>query len=105
MTSRQLFIYCCNPVYVWDRTSRSHDSKQPVSITSNLVAFSEPDHTWLGTRHMRMNSVHGHFLLSDSPLVFEFSLTGIPSLTQTQGQDKSVSIIHPTNLALFCSGP
>jgi hypothetical protein len=37
--------------------------------------------------------------------MFEFSHTGLPSLAETRGQDKSVSIIHPTNLAPFRSGP
>jgi hypothetical protein len=76
-----------------------------LSIASKFATFSEPGRTWLGTGNMRSNSVHGRFPLLDSPLVFEFSLTGLPSLAQTRGQDKSVSIIHPTNLAPFRSGP
>jgi hypothetical protein len=77
----------------------------PVSIASKSATFFEPYYTWLGTGNMRSNSVHGHFPLSDSPLMFEFSLTGLPSLAQTRVQDKSVSIIHLTNLAPFRSGP
>jgi hypothetical protein len=45
MTSMQLFVYRCIPVYVWDRTSRSHDMRGPVSIASNSATFSEPDRT------------------------------------------------------------
>jgi hypothetical protein len=105
MTSRQLFVYHCNPVYVWDRTSGSHDMRGPMSIKSNPATLSEPDRARLGTRHMRLNCVHGHFLLSDNPLVFEFSRTDLPSLAQTRGQDKSVSIIRPTYLAPFRSRP
>jgi hypothetical protein len=105
MTSRQLFVYRSNSVYVWDGTSGSHDARGPVSIASKSTTISEPDRTWLGTGNMRSNSVHEHFPLSDNPLVFEFSLTGLPSLAKTRGQDKSASIIHPTNLLPFCSGP
>jgi hypothetical protein len=101
MTSRQLFVYLCYPVYVWDKTSGSHDMRGPVSIASESATFSEPDRTWLGTGNMRSNFVHGHFPLSESPLVFEFSLTRLPGLAQTRGRDKSVSIIHPTNLLPF----
>jgi hypothetical protein len=45
MTSMQLFVYRCIPVYVWDGTSRSHDTRGPVSIASNSATFSEPDRT------------------------------------------------------------
>jgi hypothetical protein len=76
-----------------------------VTITSNPATFSEPDRTLLGTRNMSSNFVHGRFPLSGSPLVFEFSLTCLPSLAQTLGRDKSASIIRPTNLAPFRSGP
>jgi hypothetical protein len=71
ITSRQVFIYCCNSVYVWDRTSESHDTRWPVSIACNPATFSEPDRTWLGTGNMRLNTVHRHFPLSDSPLMVE----------------------------------
>jgi hypothetical protein len=46
MTSRQLFIYRCNPVYVWDGTSGSHDMRGPVSIASTAATSSEPNHNW-----------------------------------------------------------
>jgi hypothetical protein len=71
MTSRQLFVYCCNPVYIWDRTSGSHDMRGPVSIAYNSASFSEPDCTWWDTRNMISNSVDGCFPLWDSPLMFE----------------------------------
>jgi hypothetical protein len=83
MTLRQLFIYRYNLVYVWDRTLGSHDTRGPVSIASKSATFSEPDHTWLGTENMTSNSVHGSFPLSDSPLMFEFSLTPDKSLEQS----------------------
>jgi hypothetical protein len=76
-----------------------------MSITSNPATFSKPDRTWLGIRYMRSNSFHGRFPLSDSPLVFEFSLTNLPSLAQTRDRDKCASIIHPTNLALSVQEP
>jgi hypothetical protein len=80
MTSRQLFIYCSNPVYVWDGTPGSHDMRGPVSTASKSATFSEPDQTWFCTGNMRSNSVHERVPLSDNPLVFEFSLTHLPSL-------------------------
>jgi hypothetical protein len=43
----------------------------PVSLASNSATFSKSDCTWLGTRNMRLISVHGHFPLSHSPLMFE----------------------------------
>jgi hypothetical protein len=76
-----------------------------VSIASKSATFSETDCTWLGTRNMRSSFVHGCFPFSDSPLMFEFSHTGLASLAETRGQDKSVSIIHPTNREPFRSGP
>jgi hypothetical protein len=96
MTSRQLFVYRYNPVHIWDGTSGSHDMRGPVSIASKSATFSEPGRTWLGTGNMRSNSIHRRFQLSDSPLVFEFSLTCVPGLTQ-----KSVSIIRPINQVPF----
>jgi hypothetical protein len=101
MTTRHLFIYHCKLVYVWDGTLGSHDMSGPMSIASKSVTFSEPDHTCLGTRNMRSNSVHGRFPLSDSPLVFEFSLTGPTSLTQTRGRDKTIFHHLPTKLPYF----
>jgi hypothetical protein len=40
MTSKQLFVYRCNPVYVWDGTSGSHDMRGPMSIASKSAALS-----------------------------------------------------------------
>jgi hypothetical protein len=71
MTTTQLFVYHCNKAYVWDGTSRNHDTWGPVSIASIPTTFSEPDRTWMGTENTRLNSVHGHFPLSNSPLVFK----------------------------------
>jgi hypothetical protein len=39
MTSRQPFIYRCNPVYVWDKTSGCHDKRGPVSVASNFATM------------------------------------------------------------------
>jgi hypothetical protein len=98
MTTTQLFVYHCNKAYVWDGTSRNHDTWGPVSIASIPTTFSEPDRTWMGTENTRSNYVHGRFPLLDSPLVFQFSLTRLPGLAHTRGPEKSISIIHPTYL-------
>jgi hypothetical protein len=75
MTSRQVFIYRYKLVYVRDGTLGSHDMMGPMSVVSKLATFSEPNCTWLGTGNIRSINVHKCFLLSDSPLMFEFSLT------------------------------
>jgi hypothetical protein len=43
MTSKQLVIYHCNPIYDWDGTSGSHDTRGVMSIASKSTTFSEPD--------------------------------------------------------------
>jgi hypothetical protein len=105
MTSRQLFVYRSNPVYPTPLTPLPLGGGANTSIESKSATFPEPDRTWLGTGNMRSNFVHGRFLLLDCPLVFEFSLTSLPTLAKTRGQDKSASIIRPTNLSPFRSGP
>jgi hypothetical protein len=99
MTSKKLFVYHCNPVYVWDGTSRSHDTRGPMSIASNSATFSETDRTWLGTGNMRSNYIHGHFPLSDTPLVFE--IFPYPStLPRSNLRPRQVHFRHSTHKSI-----
>jgi hypothetical protein len=101
MTFSHLFVYCCNPVYVWDGISGCHDMRGPMYIASKSATFSEPDRTRLGAGNMRSNYVHRRLPLSDSPLMFEFSLTVYPaSIKPKAGTCPSPSFIpqiwHPS---------
>jgi hypothetical protein len=66
----------------------------PVSLASNSATFSESDCTWLGTRNMRLISVHGHFPLSHSPLMFEI-FPYPASLKPEAGKTPFMSFIPP----------
>jgi hypothetical protein len=105
MTSWQLFIYRYSLVYVWDRTSGSHDKRGPVSIASNFATFSWPDWTWLGTRNMRLNFVHRHFLLSDNPLVFEIFPYPSPASLKPEARKSQFPSFIPPIWHLSVPGP